>query len=83
MSNISLSFGTHHAVLDLDLINGLVSSINTTAADKVFTGNTAHWTSAVHQQTPPPVNISTRIYFAGPKRPEVGPTSPFQKTSAG
>jgi hypothetical protein len=83
VSNASLSFGTHYAVLNLDLINGLVGIINTTAAGKAFINNTATWIGAVHQQTPPPISIFTRIYFSGPKRPEVGLTSPLQKTTAG
>jgi Isochorismatase family len=83
VSNTSLSFGSHYAVLNLDLINGLVGSMNSTAAGRAFIKNTATWINTVHQQTPPPISIFTRIYFSGPKRPEVGPTSPFQKTSAG
>src|ERR1700722_9054286 len=83
VSNASLSFGTHYAVLNLDLTNGLVGSINTTAAGKAFINNTATWIDAVHQQTPPPISIFTRVYFSGPQRPEVGPTSPLQKAVAG
>jgi hypothetical protein len=83
VSNASLSFGTHYAVLNLDLTNGLVGSINTTAAGKAFINNTATWIDAVHQQAPPPISIFTRVYFSGPQRPEVGPTSPLQKTVAG
>lgn len=82
VTNASFSFGTHYAVLNLDLINGIVGSINTTAAGQAFINNTVTWINAVHQQTPPPISIFTRIYFSGPQRPEVGPTSPFQKTVA-
>jgi hypothetical protein len=83
VSNASFSFGSHYAVLNLDLINGLVGSINTTAAGKSFINNTATWINTVHQQTPPPISIFTRIYFSNAKRPELGTAWPFQKTTAG
>jgi len=80
----NLSFGQHYAVLNLDLINGLVGSINSTAAGQSFINNTATWINAVHAQQPPPLSIFTRIYFSNRQRPEIGvPFSPFSQTVAG
>lgn len=31
----------------------------------------------MHQQSPPPLSIFTRIYFSTSQRPEVGPNTPF------
>ena len=76
-TNASLSFGQHYAVLNLDLIEGLVSGINTTAAGQAFITNTANWIDTVHQQTPPPLSIFTRIYFSNAQRPEIAPSDPF------
>jgi hypothetical protein len=81
VSNTSLSFGTHYAVLNLDLISILVGSINTTAAGKSFINNTATWINTVHQQTPPPISIFTRIYFSNDKRPELAPTWTFEEAT--
>lgn len=81
-ANASLSFGQHYAVLNLDLINGLVGSINTTTQGQSFINNTARWINAVHQQNPAPLSIFTRIYFSTVLRPEIGPTSPFASAVA-
>jgi len=85
VSNSSLSFGQHYAVLNLDLITGLVAGVNTSAAGQAFINNTATWIDAVHAQDPAPLSIFTRIYFTGPPghRAEVGANAPFNKISAG
>jgi hypothetical protein len=49
VTNASLSFGQHYAVLNLDLIEALVSSVNMTTDGKSFINNTATWINAVHQ----------------------------------
>lgn len=81
VTNASFSFGQHYAVLNLDLIEGIVSSINTTAAGKEFIKNTKTWIDAVHQQTPAPISLWTRIYFSNSQQPEIGPNSPFRKVA--
>ncbi|KAG9247252.1 Isochorismatase-like protein [Calycina marina] len=81
-SNSTFSFGTHYAVLNLDLITGLVGAINTTASGQLFISSIATWIAAVHAQSPPPLSIFTRIYFSNAYRPEIGPTTPFGITVA-
>ena len=75
--NETFNFGRHYAVLNLDLINAIVSGVNSTDAGQQFINNTARWIDAVHAQDPPPLSIFTRIYFSNSKKPEVGPQSPF------
>lgn len=80
----ALSFGQHYAVLNLDLINGIIGYISGSPAGQLFINNTARWINAVHAQTPPPLSIFTRIYFSNHQRPEIGvPFSPFSQTVAG
>lgn len=81
-SNESLSFGKHYAVLNLDLINGLVAPLASTPAGASFIANTASWINAVHAQSPPPLSIFTRIYFSNARKPEVKPGSGFADVSA-
>ncbi|KAK4574790.1 hypothetical protein LTR86_001632 [Recurvomyces mirabilis] len=76
-ANKTLSFGQHYAVLNLDLINALVSSIATTSQGESFISNTAKWIDAVHAQNPAPLSIFTRIFFSNSHKPEIGPTTPF------
>lgn len=75
--NNTFSFGNHYAVLNLDLINGIVGSVNNTAAGAAFINSTATWIAAVHAQHPPPLTFFTRIYFSNAYKPEIGPTTPF------
>ncbi|KAK5121764.1 hypothetical protein LTR85_004639 [Meristemomyces frigidus] len=77
LANQSLSFGRHYAVLNLDLINALVSPLANTSAGAAFISNTACWIDAVHAQNPPPLSIFTRIYFSNAHKPELGPLTPF------
>ena len=81
-SNEALSFGQHYAVLNLDLINALVSGVANTTAGMQFIANTARWIDTVHAQKPPPLSIFTRIYFSNARQPEIGPDSPFRKVGA-
>lgn len=81
-SNSSFSFGQHYAVLNLDLINGLVEPIANTSEAKTWISNLAHWISVVHKQSPPPLSIFTRIYFTNARQPEIGPNAPFRQVSA-
>lgn len=43
VTNSSFSFGQHYAVLNLDMINGLVSNVNNTEAGNKWISNTANW----------------------------------------
>jgi nicotinamidase-related amidase len=81
-SNSTFSFGQHYAVLNLDLINGLVAPLASDPAGKAFIRNTACWIDAVHAQTPAPLSIFTRIYFLNAKKPEIKPGSGFASVSA-
>ena len=72
----TFDFGTHYAVLNLDLINAVVGGVNSTTAGQEFISNTAHWIDAVHAQDPPPLSIFTRIYFYNGLA-QIGPQSPF------
>lgn len=76
-SNTSLSFGKHYAVLNLDLINGIVGSVLNTTEGNAWIANTASWIDAVHALPSVPLTIFTRIYFVNSHKPEIGPTSPF------
>ena len=77
VTNSTFSFGRHYAVLNLDLINGLVLGVvNTTAGDAWIT-STARWIDAVHAQSPAPLSVFSRIYFSNARRPEIGPLTPF------
>ena len=76
-ANETISFGRHYAVLNLDLINALVSPLANLSSGSAFIANTARWIDAVHAQNPPPLSIFTRIYFTNSHKPEIGPKSPF------
>jgi len=82
VTNSSLSFGCHYAVLNLDLITGLVSPYASEPAGQAFIKNMARWIDTVHALDQPPLTIFTRIYFANANKPEVKPGSGFQKITA-
>jgi len=69
--NNSFSFGKHYAVLNLDLINGIVGAVASTPQGAAFINSTATWIDAVHCQQPPPISIFTRIYSLNAKHPEI------------
>lgn len=46
VENSSFTFGKHYAVLNLDLIDGLVSSFNDTDAGEKWIDNVASWIDA-------------------------------------
>ncbi|KAF2094864.1 Isochorismatase hydrolase [Rhizodiscina lignyota] len=79
----SLNFGTHYAVLNLDLITALVSPLSATPAGSEFISSVSRWIDAVHALPSRPLTIFTRIFFSNARRPEVGPNAPFAKTIAG
>lgn len=81
-SNTTLDFGSHYAVLNLDLINGIVGTLPSTPEGKQWIHNVARWIDTVHQQTPPPLSIFSRIYFSNARKPELGTAAspvPFAK----
>lgn len=78
----NLTFGQHYAVLNLDLINGIVGSVTGTSQGQAFINNTQAWINAVHAQKPPPLSIFTRIYFANTRKPEIKPGGAFQMLTA-
>ncbi|KAF2220436.1 Isochorismatase-like protein, partial [Elsinoe ampelina] len=75
--NETLSFGKNYAVLNLDLINGIVGSVVNTTQGDAWIRNTARWIDAVHATASPPLTIFTRIFFSTPQKPEIGPNAPF------
>lgn len=82
-NNTSLSFGRNYAVLNLDMINGIYGSFNTTPQGQQLINSTVTWINAVQAQNPPPLTIWTRIYFSNVLRPELGVGVPFQKVIGG
>jgi len=75
--NNAFSFGSHYAVLNLDMITGIVGYVENTAAGKAWINSCALWINATHAQNPPPLSIFTRVYFANTRKPEIGPQTPF------
>ncbi|KAL2788529.1 Isochorismatase-like protein [Aspergillus keveii] len=77
-----LSFGQNYAVLNLDLINGVVAPLANTTEGKKWINSTATWIDAVHAQSPPPLSIYTRIYYSSVATPELSPSIPFYQVAA-
>lgn len=82
-SNKNFTFGSNYAVLNLDMINGIVASVASTPEGEAWIDSTSTWIDAVHAKDPSPLSIWTRIWFANANRPEVGPSSPFGAAVAG
>jgi hypothetical protein len=87
-SNSTFSFGSRYAILNLDLINGIVGSFNTTPAGQAFINSTSQWIDAVQTKSNSsnayePLTIYTRIYFSTPQRPELGLGVPFSNIAQG
>lgn len=87
-SNSTFSFGSRYAILNLDLINGIVGSFNTTPAGQAFISSTSEWIDAVQSKSNSsgsydPLTIYTRIYFSTPQRPELGLGVPFSNIAQG
>ena len=70
-SNNTFSFGRHYAVLNLDLIVGLVAPLANTTEGEAFIKSTTKWQDAVHAQKPPPLSIYTRIYSLNSRHVEI------------
>ena len=71
LSNNTFNFGRHYAVLNLDLINALVTPLASTPQGQAFIKSTSSWINTVHAQNPPPLSIFTRIYSVNARHPEV------------
>jgi hypothetical protein len=88
-SNSTFSFGSRYAILNLDLINGIVGSFNTTPAGQAFINSTSQWIDAVQSKSNSssgsydPLTIYTRIYFSTLQRPELGLGVPFSNIAQG
>ncbi|KAK4695173.1 hypothetical protein P7C70_g8602, partial [Phenoliferia sp. Uapishka_3] len=82
-NSTNITFGTNYAVLNLDLINALVSSVNATPSGDLWINSTATWINAVHAQKPQPLTFFSRIYFSTVGQPEIGPTTPFGAVAKG
>ncbi|KAE9982440.1 hypothetical protein BLS_006020 [Venturia inaequalis] len=80
-NNYTFSFGQRYAVLNLDLINGLVGSVSSTSEGAAWINSTATWINAVHAQKPPPLSIFTRIYSINALNPDIA--GGFTQTFAG
>lgn len=76
-SEESVSFGKHYAVLNLDLINAIVTPIASSKVGRKFIKNTATWIDAVHDSDAQPLSIFTRIYFSNEMKPELKANSGF------
>ncbi|GAB7361704.1 hypothetical protein MBLNU230_g1751t1 [Neophaeotheca triangularis] len=76
-SNDTFNFGSNYAVLNLDMITGLIAGIADTPEAQSWIDSTSRWIDAVHAKSPMPLSLWTRIYFANADKPEVGPSSPF------
>lgn len=81
--NSTFSFGDRYAVLNLDLINGIVGSINGTQQGQAFINSTLDWVDAVQATEPKPLTVWTRIYFSNSMRPELGVGVPFSNIAGG
>jgi nicotinamidase-related amidase len=77
VSEESVNFGKHYAVLNLDLINAIVTPIAASKEGRKFIKNTAKWIDAVHAVEPAPLSIFTRIYFSSDLKPELKANSGF------
>ncbi|KAJ5923369.1 cysteine hydrolase family protein [Penicillium verhagenii] len=60
VTNTSFSFGSHYAVLNLDLMNVIVGFINTTSQGEAFIKNTARWIDVLM----PEISTSSPFYNA-------------------
>jgi nicotinamidase-related amidase len=78
-----VSFGKHFAVLNLDLINAIVTPISATKEGRDFIKNTAKWIDAVHEVDPAPLTMFTRIYFSSDLKPELKSNSGFAELVEG
>ena len=73
-----LIFGTHYAVLNLDLMTILINAVQQTDEGQRFISNCSKWIEAVHQKKPHPLVIFTSLFFSNQMQPEVAKRGPFK-----
>ena len=76
VTNSSLSFGDHYAVLNLDWMSVLINAVKDTHEGQAMIENCSKWNDAVHQKSPHPLTVFSTLSF-NPGQPEVQPNSPF------
>ena len=76
VTNSSLSFGDHYAVLNLDWMSVLINAVKDTHEGQAMIENCSKWNDAVHQKSPHPLTVFSALSF-NPGQPEVQPNSPF------
>ncbi|KAI1267973.1 cysteine hydrolase family protein [Xylariaceae sp. FL1019] len=72
----AFDFGSNYAVINFDLINGIVAGVENTAEGQTWINSTARWIDAVHAKTESPLQIFTSLYFQN-GHPETPDNSPF------
>lgn len=76
------SFGDNYAVLNLDWMSVLVSSVKDSREGHTFIASCSRWNDAVHQKSPRPLTIFSTLSFY-PGQPELLLGSPFANLIAG
>ncbi len=69
-------------MLNLGLFTSYAELISTYSSGKDFIAPTSKWIDAVHTQSPPPLSIFTRVYYANSHYPDVEPGSPLAEALA-
>ena len=69
-------------MLNLGLFTSYAELISTYSSGKDFIASTSKWIDAVHAQSPPPLSIFTRIYYANSHYPDIEPRSPLAEAFA-
>ncbi len=69
-------------MLNLGLFTSYAELISTYSSGKDFIAPTSKWIDAVHTQSPPPLSIFTRVYYANSQYPDVEPGSPLAEALA-
>lgn len=72
-----ISFGSHYAILNVDMINAVAGGIVGTPPGRKWIQNNQDWMNAVHSQNPAPLSIWTRIYYATARKPEITANTPW------
>ncbi|CAH0028418.1 unnamed protein product [Clonostachys rhizophaga] len=79
----AINFGSHYAVLNLDLMAILIDNVQKDIRGEKFVSNCARWCEAVHEKSPRPITIFTSLTFSQPSCPELTKGSPFSKLLEG
>lgn len=79
----AIDFGSHFAVLNLDLMAILIDNVQKDIRGEKFVSSCARWCEAVHEKSPRPITIFTSLTFSQPSCPELAKGSPFSKLLEG